>query len=117
MYAGSVGPHDQRVVRDGWTYYVQATKFGNRIGRPPVSTSDGSLTGLLLQAAVEAVVDLLGRRRPWTVGVVRFGDVAGWKDRRIAVVHRETLPAGVEPDGLVEELVGRVRSGDFHPVA
>jgi hypothetical protein len=113
MYLGEVGDHDQRIVRDGWTYYVQAVKRPGRLGRPPL-TSNSLLGDLLIVLPLELLLDWRSRGRPWTIGVVRLGYIGGWNDQRPKVVHRETF-AGADLSARVTELIVDVSAGRFHP--
>jgi hypothetical protein len=114
MYLAEVGDLDRRIVRDGWTYYIHAVTRPGRLGRPPL-TSNSLLGDLLLVAPIDLFLDWRARRRPWTIGVVRFGYVGGWNDQTPKVIHRETLEDGVDPSTRIAELAADVTAGRFDP--
>jgi hypothetical protein len=114
MYGPHVGELDERVVRGGWTYYVQAVKRPGRLGVSPPS-SDSLLAELLIVLPLEAIAERRARRRPWTVGVVRIGDIATWNDREPVVVHREELPLGEDPSDAIAALAADAAAGRFAP--
>ncbi len=64
MFPFEVRDLDERVVRDGWTYYVQAVKRPGSLGRRPLSDSGG-----VGEAVVGVVIGISAasesrRRRP-----------------------------------------------------
>jgi hypothetical protein len=112
MYPFDVGDHDERVVRDGWTYYVQAVKRPRSLGRPGLGESGG-----IGEAVVGGLIDLFlewrARNNPWTVGVVRIGYIGSWNDQTPVVVYREVLAVGEKPAARVAGLVRKVQAGEF----
>lgn len=115
MYDGTVGDLDQRVVEDGWTYYIHAVKRPGQLGRT-ARASAYPLGDLLIGIPLELFLDWRARRRPWTIGVVRFGSVGGWSDRTPRVVHTESFD-GDDPSARITELAADVSEGRFHPAA
>lgn len=112
LYLPAVGEHDRRVVHDGWTYYVQAVRRPRTLGRPAPAV--GGVGELVLVLPVVWCLGLLARRRPWTVGVVRLGDVATWNDPKPVVVHRETT-VDPDPTATIDRLVAEIETGRFAP--
>lgn len=114
LYEVNLRPHDERLEVGGWTYYVRAVKRESEFTR-----RSGWLAGELLidlpLLGFRAVRRLLGRREPWTVGVVRLGSVKTWNDLTPKVMHREDLVRGEDPAGRIAELVEEVRAGRFAP--
>lgn len=115
MYQVEVGDLDQRIVREGWTYYIHAVKRPGRLGRPPLQ-SDSLLGELLFVLPLELFLDWRARRRPLAVGVVRLGHIGSWNDQTPKVVHREILER-VDPSMRIAELADDVSLGRFHPAS
>lgn len=114
LYDVSLRPHDERVEVGGWTYYVRAVKRDHEFTTPQGWITQVWLIDLPL-LLVRGVRRVLNRRRPWTVGVVRFGSVSTWNDRIPIVVHREVLQDGEDPSVRIAELVKEVSAGRFAP--
>ncbi len=114
MYDALLGPHDQRVQRGGWVYYIRAVKWEQDFTARGVQPG-----GELLVDALRLVTRALRRarsgRRPWVIGVVRIGDVSTWNDRTPRVVCRETLGRGHAPQTRIAELVVRAQNGEYAP--
>ena len=112
---GNVGEYDERVVRDGWTFYVQATRRPINLGRTALST--GGLGALVIGVPVELFLDWRARNRTWSIGVVRMGNISAWKEQKATVVHRETLGPGLMPAPRIAELVAQIESDEPPPWA
>jgi hypothetical protein len=114
MYDARLGPHDQRVQRGGWDYYIRAVKWEQDFTARGVQPG-GELIVDALRLVARGVRRARSSRRPWVVGVVRIGDVATWNDRTPRVVCRETLGARQEPPTRIAELVVRAQNGEYAP--
>ncbi|GAA0267286.1 hypothetical protein GCM10009539_62620 [Cryptosporangium japonicum] len=111
------GEHDIRVERAPWVFWVRGVKRYESFTR---SVSDGDptdLSGVVLMVLFGLLYVIFVRfwdpRARWKVGVLRVKGSRWGPVGRIKVVHKEVLPAGVEPGVRIGELVERVRSGDF----
>ena len=102
-------PHDVRLERGAWVYYVRGVKRWELFRSDGLSPTD--LGGLILALPIGF---LWGHRqeraKQWKVGVLRFRrDGAGL----IRVVHKETLDSGIPPERRIEALARDVTAGRF----
>jgi hypothetical protein len=116
MYDARLTPHDQRVERGGWVYYVRAVKWERDFTRDLFQPGGEPLYDIV-RLAVQWVRRARSGRRPWMVGVVRIGDVSTWNDFRPHVAHQETLPPGQSPQARIGELARKAQDGAFAPSA
>jgi hypothetical protein len=111
------GDHDVRIERPPWVFWVRGVKRYESFTRSALAEGATDLTGLVLMLGVALIVGVFERfwwrRARWKVGVVRVKGSRWGPVGRIKVVHKEVLPAGVEPGVRIGALVERVRSGEF----
>lgn len=114
LYEVTLRPHDERVELDGWTYYVRAVKRDSEF----MGNAGWLTTELLIDLPLllfRGLRRVLGRPKPWIVGIVRLGSVRTWNDVQPHVAYREVLAPGVEPAPRITELIDEVRAGRFAP--
>ena len=106
------GPNDVRVERVPWVYWVRGVRSGE-----PFRERGGSgnfLADLLAAVVLVGVREMRWRRRHrWKVGVLRFRGSRWGPASRVAIVHYEVLPRGIEPTARIAELARLVESGAF----
>ena len=102
-------PHDVRLERGTWIYYVRGVKKWQLFRSDGLSPTD--LGGLILALPIAF---LWGRRqeraKQWKVGVLRFRKDGGGL---IRVIHKETLDPGIPPERRITALARDVTAGRF----
>jgi len=106
------GDHDVRLERDGWIYYVRAVRRTESLSGRGLDPN-GSLIGLAVLVALEAIFGRLRDRLRWKVGVVRLPSPRSWNTDRPRVLHRELLDSGEDPGIRIAELAADVGTGAF----
>lgn len=101
---------DERVVRDGWVYYVRAVKLRRDL-YPGGRYADAHPVARLLNL----VVDIVVTHRPWKVGIACRGEISTFNDERVRILLCEQLPEGVTLEARIAELVRQVRAGAIAP--
>jgi hypothetical protein len=104
--------HDVRLERDGWIYYVRAVRRTESLAGRGLDPN-GSLIGLAVLLALEAVFGRFRERLRWKVGVVRLPSPRSWNADRPRVLHRELLGSGEYPGIRIAALAADVEAGAF----
>lgn len=106
--------HDVRLERDGWIYYVRAVRRTESLSGRGLDPN-GSLLGIVVLVALEAIFGRFRERSRWKVGVVRLPSPRSWNTGRPRVLHREVLDSGEEPGPRIAALAADVEAGAFQP--
>lgn len=102
-------PHDVRIERNGWVYYVRGVRRGERFVGGGL-TPEGGVAVVLIGLVAGRRLQAWHERQPWKVGVVCLRADGGGIVR---TVHKER--AGASPVARIAALADEVRAGRFEP--